>query len=80
MELLILNPETAAYLSSRRLHPTQQFHPRRDGTTLFTMRVRGTTELATWVLSLGPYAKVLRPKALRDEVAGLLKTAAGLYG
>lgn len=79
VELLILNPETAAYLSSRRLHPTQQFHSRRDGKTLLNMRVRGTTELATWVLSLGPYVKVLRPKALRDVVAAQLKTAAGLY-
>lgn len=79
VQLVIRNPETAAYLSSRRLHPTQQFRPRRNGTTLLTMRVRGTTELATWVLSLGSYVKVLRPKALRDEVAAQLKTAAGLY-
>jgi len=79
VELLILNPETAAYLSSRRLHPTQQFQARRDGTTLLTMRVRGTTELAAWVLSLGPYVQVLRPKGLRDEVASLLETAARLY-
>lgn len=79
VELLLLNRETAAYLSSRRLHPTQQFQPRRDGTTLLTMTVRGTAELTFWILSLGPWVRVLRPRELRDDVAAKLRQGAALY-
>ncbi len=77
--LLLLNEETAAFLSSRQIHPTQRFHRRHDGTTRLTMTVRGTTELASWILSLGPYVKVLRPRALRDGIHASLQNAARLY-
>lgn len=79
VELLILNSETAAYLTSRRLHPTQQFRNRRDGKTVLSMTVHGTAELTNWILGLGPYVEVLRPRRLREEVAGLLRSAAALY-
>jgi len=79
VELLLLNEETAAFLSSRQIHPTQRFSKRRDGMTRLTMTVRGTTELASWILSLGPWVKVLRPRALRQEVGTLLASAAALY-
>lgn len=79
VELLLLNPETTAFLSARRLHPTQRFTKRRDGTTRLTMTDRGTVELASWVLSLAPHVKVLRPRALRDEVRQCLAEAAALY-
>jgi len=79
VELLLLSPETTAFLSSRRLHPTQEFRPHRDGTTVLTMRVRGTVELASWILSLTPWVEVLRPRALRDEVARSLRAAARRY-
>ena len=77
--LLLRNPETAASLSSRQIHPTQRFRRRSDGTTVLTMIVRGTTELASWILSLGPWVQVLRPPALREQVSGLLASAAALY-
>jgi predicted DNA-binding transcriptional regulator YafY len=79
VELLLRNTDTAAYLSSRRLHRTQQFSPRRGGTTLLTMTVRGTTELLPWILSLGPYVEVLKPRALRDQVQESLANAIVLY-
>jgi predicted DNA-binding transcriptional regulator YafY len=79
VELLLRNADTAAYLSSRRLHPTQQFTSRRDGTTLLTMTVRGTTELLPWILGLGPYVEVLKPRALREQVQESLTNAIVLY-
>jgi predicted DNA-binding transcriptional regulator YafY len=79
VRLLIRNPETMTLLASRRLHPTQRFRRRRDGTTLLEMKVRGTTELASWVLSLAPWVEVLAPAELRDEVAGRLSEAAQIY-
>jgi predicted DNA-binding transcriptional regulator YafY len=79
VELLILNEETETYLKSRLIHPTQSFHRRRDGKTVLSMTVRGTTELRNWILSLGPWVKVLKPTDLREEVSGLLAQAARLY-
>ena len=43
------------------------------------MTVRGTTELVSWILSLGPYVRVVKPRALRDEVAAALTEAGRLY-
>jgi proteasome accessory factor B len=79
VELRLLNADTVAYLSSRRLHPTQRFTPCRDGTTRLTMTVRGTKELVPWILSLSPYVEVRKPRALRDEVRQALAQAAAQY-
>ncbi|MGD0945827.1 MAG: WYL domain-containing protein [Candidatus Binatia bacterium] len=80
VELHILNPETVAYLKARRLHRSQGFEDRRDGTAVLSMTVRGTEELRNWILGFGPWIKVLKPKSLRDEVAQLHRDAARLYG
>jgi predicted DNA-binding transcriptional regulator YafY len=79
VKLLLLNEETATFVCARRLHPTQTFQKRRDGTTLVTMTVRGTTELVSWILSLSPWVKVLQPRSLREEVARRLESASRLY-
>jgi predicted DNA-binding transcriptional regulator YafY len=79
VELLLMDRETAALLGARRLNLGERFHPRKDGTTLLTMRVRGIDELANWVLGFGPHVKVLRPAALRERVGSDLRAASGLY-
>lgn len=77
--LQLLNPETAAYLGARRLHPTQKFRKRADGTVELGLKVRGTTELVHWILGFGPYVKVLKPKSLAEEVREALQSAVKLY-
>jgi predicted DNA-binding transcriptional regulator YafY len=79
VELLLMDSETAALLRARRLGLDERFHPRKDGTTLVSMRVRGIDELANWVLGFGPHVKVLRPAALRERVARDLRVASELY-
>lgn len=79
VEILIKDAETHAYLASRQIHPTQQFRPRRDGTWVLTLTVRGVAELRYWILGLGPHVEVLRPAALREEIAGMLARAAAAY-
>jgi proteasome accessory factor B len=79
VELLIMNPATEAYLAARRIHPTQRFHHRRDGTTVLSMRVRGTEELRNWILGFGPYVQVLQPPALRAEIAAAVDAMRKLY-
>jgi predicted DNA-binding transcriptional regulator YafY len=78
VELLLLG-DTEALLRSRAIHPTQRFHRRDDGKTVLTLTVRGTAELRNWILSHGPWVEVLKPGELRQEVADLLASAAGLY-
>lgn len=79
VELLILDPQTEAYLRSRRIHPTQQFRSRRAGGTIMSMTVRGIDELKYWVLGLGPHVEVLKPRELRAEVAEAVRRASRLY-
>lgn len=79
VELLVTNAETEAYLAARRLHPSQRFQRRRDGRTVLSMTVRGTEELKNWILGFGPYLEVLRPQALREEVAAAARATAALY-
>jgi proteasome accessory factor B len=78
VELLLL-ADSEAYLRPRIIHPTQKFRRRRDGKTVLTMHVRGTTELRNFIFSQGPWVKVLKPAALRDEVSKLLRDMAALY-
>lgn len=75
----ICNAEGLALLQPRRMHPTQQFKPQPDGSTILTMKVRGTAELENWILSLGPYVEVLEPKELRERVAAAVDATAALY-
>jgi predicted DNA-binding transcriptional regulator YafY len=80
VELHISNPEMVAHLKARRLHRSQRFEDRRDGTAVLSMTVRGTEELRNWILGFGPWIKVLKPKSLRDEVGQLHRDATRLYG
>ncbi len=79
VELRIHTEQTEAYVRSRTIHRSQRFAHRRDGTTIMTMTVRGTTELANWIMSMGPWIEVLKPAALRKEIADRHAKAARLY-
>lgn len=79
VELLVKDAPTRAYLASRRIHPTQQWRTRRDGSAVLAVTVRGTAELKYWILGFGPHVEVLRPPALRAEVGALLAAAARAY-
>ena len=79
VELKIHSEQTEAYVRSRTIHRSQHFAHRRDGTTIMTMTVKGTTELANWIMSMGPWIEVLKPAALRKEIADRHAKAARLY-
>jgi len=68
VEILILNDETEAYLRQRTVHPTQRISRGRDGRAVLAVKVRGTVELANWIMSLSPWVEVLRPAELRAEI------------
>jgi predicted DNA-binding transcriptional regulator YafY len=77
VEILIRDPETARYISARRLHPTQRFEQRPEGLVL-SMTVQGTAELRNWILSFGPHLRVLKPSDLANDVGRLHREAAEL--
>lgn len=79
VELVIREEEGYALLSPRRLHPTQEFERRPDGTALPRMTVHGTEELRNWILSCGPHVEVRTPRALCAEVARAAAAIAALY-
>jgi predicted DNA-binding transcriptional regulator YafY len=79
VEILLRSAETEAFLRARTIHPTQRFTRRRDGKTVLAMNVRGTTELANWILGLGPWVEVLKPAELRDRIGRLVGEAAAIY-
>lgn len=66
-------------LKERQWHPTQKLINRKNGAVLLHMKVGGMEEVCSWVLSWGPYAKVLSPPSLVKMVTSELRAAAGLY-
>lgn len=77
--ILILNQETEAYLRERTVHPSQRIVRRSDGRAVLHVKVRGTVELANWIMGMSPWVEVLRPADLRAEIAGRLAAAAHRY-
>ena len=79
VEIIFHSEATEAYVRSRTIHRTQQFKRRRDGKTAMTMTVRGATELANWIMGMGPWVEVLKPASLRKEIAQRHARAARHY-
>jgi len=79
VELSIRNAQTLAYLKPRRIHPTQTLEERGDGTAILRMTVRGTEELASWVMSMAPWVEVVKPESLRARVKEMLRDGLELY-
>jgi predicted DNA-binding transcriptional regulator YafY len=75
---IFFDAKVARYVRRRRWHPTQRIVTVPGGVEL-TMEVAGSVEVASWVLGFGDKAVVLEPTALRDRVAGELRTAAARY-
>lgn len=79
VELLIHNPQTLAYLKPRSVHPTQTLEERGGGKAILRMTVRGTEELASWVMSMAPWVEVLQPASLRERMKSMLADGLALY-
>lgn len=71
--------EVAPFVERATWHPTQRITKVDGGAIEVTMTVRGTKELASWVLSFGGKAEILEPASLRDEIARELAAAAARY-
>ncbi len=72
-------PEVALYVGERVWHPTQTLDEDDDGSLTLTMTVAGLVEVASWVLSFGPRAKVLDSSHLRTAVSEQLRETLDRY-
>jgi len=71
--------DQAPYVRERQWHPTQRLRELADGRVELTFRAGGMFEIMRWVLSWGDAAEVVRPPALRQEIASTLRSAAAVY-
>jgi predicted DNA-binding transcriptional regulator YafY len=71
--------DQAPYVREREWHPTQRFRTLADGRLEMTFRAGGTFEIIRWILGWGAAAEVVRPAALRREVAAVVRMAAHQY-
>ena len=73
------NKESAARVRETRWHPSQSIEEQADGSLIWRARVSGLLEIRSWVLTWGDGAEVLRPEALRDDMARTHAAAAARY-
>lgn len=68
----------ASYVRARLWHRTQEFHETANGLRLeFTCS--NLRPVVSWILEWGPYAKVIEPRELVEQVSGELRAALRHY-
>jgi predicted DNA-binding transcriptional regulator YafY len=72
-------PAAAEYVRARTWHPSQQIRETAGGSLLVTLTVCLDHALRSWILSFGPFARVLSPDRLAREIAAQIEEARALY-
>lgn len=72
--------EVAYQIRERQWHPTQKLTRQKNGSVILTLEAGGFAEMASWILSWGPQAKVLEPPKLVTLVKRELAKATRRYG
>ena len=73
------DPGVADYVRARAWHHSQRIAERGDGGLQLSLNVCLDRALTSWILSFGPFAKVLSPESLKSEIAHDLADAAAIY-
>ena len=71
-------PTVADYVRSREWHPSQHIDEKADGMRM-TLNVCRDRALESWILSFGPFARVVAPEHLRQAIAKQLEQAGAAY-
>jgi len=69
----------APYVRARVWHGSQQIRERPDGGLVLSMDVCHDWALRSWILSWGPFARVVSPASVAADVATDLQAARALY-
>lgn len=77
---LEFDAQVAPYVRARVWHPSQQVREAPGGRLRLTLDVCHDWALRSWILSWGPFARVLSPAPLAAEIRSDLATAGAHYG
>jgi predicted DNA-binding transcriptional regulator YafY len=69
--------EMAGYIRERVWHESQRMEDLPDGSVRLVLQVAPGWELKSWIKGFLPHVRLLKPAALRDEIAGELEAARG---
>jgi predicted DNA-binding transcriptional regulator YafY len=72
-------PAVADYVRAREWHPSQTIEDRSEGDLFMTLDVCVDRALQSWILSFGPFARVLTPERLAREIADQFEEARARY-
>jgi predicted DNA-binding transcriptional regulator YafY len=72
-------PTVGDYVLGRSWHPSQTFAEHTDGSVRMTLEVCLDRALTSWILSFGPFARVVGPAALARDIAAQLSDARERY-
>jgi predicted DNA-binding transcriptional regulator YafY len=76
---IAFEPAVADYIRAREWHPSQQLRDAGSGGVLMTLDVCLDHALRSWILSFGPFARVLAPTGLAREIAEQFAEATARY-
>jgi predicted DNA-binding transcriptional regulator YafY len=76
---IAFEPTVADYVRAREWHPSQQMRDTESGGVAMTLDVCLDRALHSWILSFGPFARVLSPETLAREIADQLSEAKARY-
>jgi predicted DNA-binding transcriptional regulator YafY len=71
--------KVAPYVRARVWHPSQQLRDGDAGRVTLAMQVCHDWALRSWILGWGPFARIVAPRTLADEVRSELHAAAARY-
>ena len=72
-------PRVAPFVRARVWHPSQQVRDGSQGRIVLSLDVCHDWALRNWILGWGPFARVVSPAALADEIQADLNAAAARY-
>ena len=72
-------PAVADYVRAREWHPSQALRDVDSGGVTMTLDVCLDRALQSWILSFGPFARVVSPESLARAIADQLSEAKARY-
>jgi predicted DNA-binding transcriptional regulator YafY len=73
-------PVVAEYVKAREWHRSQAWRAHDDGGGTMTLDVCVDQALTSWILSFGPFARVITPERVAEDIAAQFKAAHAQYG
>jgi predicted DNA-binding transcriptional regulator YafY len=77
---LAFDADMAGYIRERVWHESQSLEEAEDGTVVLRMSVAPGWELKSWIKGFLPHVRVVKPAALREDIAAELEKARKRFG